>query len=53
MTRIISTDGGGIRGVIPLAVLERLGRCERADLLAGTSTGAIVEIGRASCREIV
>lgn len=48
MTRIISTDGGGIRGVIPLAVLERLGRSYRADLLAGTSTGAIVACGLAA-----
>jgi len=46
--RVLSFDGGGVRGVIPavwLTVLEeRLGSplAEHFDLLAGTSTGAIL-----------
>jgi len=51
---ILALDGGGIRGVISVAILEkieelhreRLGAdvtlCERFDLIGGTSTGAII-----------
>jgi len=51
--RILSIDGGGIRGMIPalvLAELERLtGRpvSELFDLIAGTSTGGILALGLA------
>ncbi len=49
--RILSIDGGGIRGVFPAAFLARLeeyldhpiGRY--FDLIAGTSTGGIIAIG--------
>jgi predicted acylesterase/phospholipase RssA len=49
--RILSLDGGGIRGVFPAALLARLeehldhpiGRY--FDLIAGTSTGGIIAIG--------
>src|ERR1700693_1007891 len=49
--RILSLDGGGIRGVFPAAFLARLeehlehpmGRY--FDLIAGTSTGGIIAIG--------
>ncbi len=49
--RILSLDGGGIRGVFPAAILARLeehlehpiGRY--FDLIAGTSTGGIIAIG--------
>jgi len=49
--RILSLDGGGIRGVFPAALLSRLeehlehpiGRY--FDLIAGTSTGGIIAIG--------
>lgn len=50
---IISIDGGGIRGILPLMLLsqlnrliikERLGNCinDKIDFAAGTSTGAII-----------
>ena len=48
MYRILSLDGGGVRGIVPamvLAELERLAKCRVADmfdLVAATSTGAIV-----------
>jgi hypothetical protein len=56
---ILSIDGGGVRGIIALAFLERLeallaeraGRpvrlCDHFDLVGGTSTGAIVATGLA------
>lgn len=55
LTRILSIDGGGIRGIIPGMVLTRLERilqertgnpetriADHFDLLAGTSTGGIL-----------
>jgi patatin-like phospholipase/acyl hydrolase len=48
MRRILSIDGGGIRGIIPAVVLmrleERAGRPLREifDFVAGTSTGALI-----------
>lgn len=50
---IVSIDGGGIRGILPLMILsqlnrlvikERLGSCinDKIDYAAGTSTGAII-----------
>lgn len=53
MKRILSIDGGGIRGVFPAAFLasieERCGKPigEYFDLIAGTSTGGIIAIGLA------
>jgi predicted acylesterase/phospholipase RssA len=46
--KILTIDGGGIRGLIPARVLEEIERrCEKPagelfDLVAGTSTGAII-----------
>ena len=54
MRRILSIDGGGIRGIIPavlLADLEReTGRLTREsfDFVAGTSTGAVLAAGVAA-----
>jgi patatin-like phospholipase/acyl hydrolase len=50
---VLSLDGGGIRGVLTAALLERLeegmpGFLERVDLIAGTSTGGILSLGLAS-----
>lgn len=50
-TRILSIDGGGIRGVIPAVVLAELEeQCEAPvhelfDMVAGTSTGALIALG--------
>ena len=52
--RILSIDGGGIRGAYPAAVIahweERLGTpiTEHVDLIAGTSTGGILALGLAA-----
>jgi len=53
--RILSIDGGGIRGIIPAIVLERLcaqpslhGWLDRVDLVAGTSTGGLLALGIAA-----
>ena len=54
--RILSIDGGGIRGLIPAVVLERLERLLQADspgatlassfdLISGTSTGGLIALG--------
>ena len=54
--RVLAIDGGGIRGVIPAVWLERLERATKLptvhhfDLLAGTSTGAILAAALASRR---
>lgn len=51
MTRILSIDGGGIRGIIPATVLaeieRRTGRhiADLFDVIAGTSTGGILACG--------
>jgi hypothetical protein len=51
MKTILSIDGGGVRGIIPLACLVRLeaqtGKSSRElfDFVAGTSTGAIIAAG--------
>ena len=51
--RIVSLDGGGIRGVLTAALLERLdieqpGFLAQVDLYAGTSTGGILALALAS-----
>lgn len=51
ITKILSIDGGGIRGIIPCMILEeldrRLGRPlhQVFDLIVGTSTGGIIALG--------
>lgn len=49
--RILSIDGGGIRGIIPAMVLARIEKLTNRpiaklfDLIAGTSTGGILALG--------
>ena len=49
--RVLSIDGGGIRGIIPALILaeleQRAGRpvAKMFDLIAGTSTGGILAVG--------
>jgi patatin-like phospholipase/acyl hydrolase len=50
--RVLSIDGGGIRGLLTTVVLQRLVATpglekllDRADLLAGTSTGGLLALG--------
>jgi patatin-like phospholipase/acyl hydrolase len=50
--RILSIDGGGLRGLIPLVVLERLdaakpGWRDGIHMYAGTSTGGLIALGLA------
>jgi len=53
--RIMTFDGGGVRGVYTAVLLQRLadqvpGLLDRTELLAGTSTGGIIALGLASGR---
>jgi patatin-like phospholipase/acyl hydrolase len=53
--RILSLDGGGIRGLISAILLERLeqahpGFISQVDLFAGTSTGGLLALGLATGR---
>ena len=49
--RILSIDGGGIRGLIPAMILEQIEKDtgkrihEMFDMIAGTSTGGILTLG--------
>lgn len=48
--RILSLDGGGVRGLVTVVILERLqqtfpGLLGNVDLMAGTSTGALIALG--------
>ncbi len=51
MKKILSIDGGGIRGIIPAVILSEIEKrtgnpCARLfDLIAGTSTGGILGLG--------
>lgn len=53
--RILSIDGGGVRGILALRLLQRLAAesnrpnfMDQIDLFAGTSTGGIIALGMAS-----
>jgi patatin-like phospholipase/acyl hydrolase len=51
LVKILSIDGGGIRGIIPALILAEIERrtkrpiAELFDLIAGTSTGGIIALG--------
>jgi patatin-like phospholipase/acyl hydrolase len=53
--RVLSIDGGGIRGLVPTVLLQRLlvhpgfeNLLESVDLIAGTSTGGLLALGIAN-----
>ena len=55
ISRVLTVDGGGIRGVVPTIVLQRLslepgleGWLDRVDFVAGTSTGALLVLALAA-----
>lgn len=56
--KMLALDGGGIRGVLTLALLESIERqvgrplCEYFDYIAGTSTGAIIAAGLARGKSV-
>ena len=57
MYNIFSLNGGGIRGVVEIVILERLLRyaptlLDEVDLIAGTSTGGIIALGLAAGVEL-
>ena len=50
--RILSIDGGGLRGIVPVLILQEIQRLlggkpihEMFDLIAGTSTGGLIAAG--------
>ena len=49
--KVLSIDGGGIRGIIPATILEHIEKMTHKpiaklfDLIAGTSTGGILALG--------
>ena len=52
--RVLSLDGGGIRGIVTVTLLQRLqhepgcaGLLDRVDLIAGTSTGGLIALALA------
>jgi uncharacterized protein len=57
VVKILSIDGGGIRGIIPAVVLAEVERrtakpaAQLFDLIAGTSTGGILAIGLAIAKD--
>lgn len=57
--RILSIDGGGIRGIIPVILLQRLssqpgltGWIDSVDLIAGTSTGGLIALALAAGKSL-
>jgi patatin-like phospholipase/acyl hydrolase len=57
--RILSLDGGGLRGLITVRLLQQLegspsiaGWLDQVDLVAGTSTGGIIALGLAAGRSL-
>ena len=57
MYRILSFDGGGIRGLVTLTILKRIegqipSVIQKADLVAGTSTGGIIALGLAGGKTV-
>jgi patatin-like phospholipase/acyl hydrolase len=52
---VVSIDGGGVRGIVPVIVMQRLAAepgldswLDRAELIAGTSTGGLIALSIAA-----
>ncbi|HEY3086686.1 MAG TPA: patatin-like phospholipase family protein [Jatrophihabitantaceae bacterium] len=51
LVRVLSIDGGGMRGIIPAMILAEIERRTKRpiaklfDLITGTSTGGIIALG--------
>src|SRR5487761_343716 len=49
--KVLAIDGGGIRGIIPAVILDKMQSCvgkdlwQAFDLISGTSTGGIIALG--------
>jgi hypothetical protein len=55
ITRVVSIDGGGVRGLIPVIAMQRLAAepgletwLDRTELIAGTSTGGLIALAVAA-----
>ena len=55
ITRVVSIDGGGVRGVVPVIAMQRLAAepgletwIDRTELIAGTSTGGLIALAVAA-----
>ncbi|THC94944.1 hypothetical protein EYZ11_005583 [Aspergillus tanneri] len=56
-TRILTLDGGGVRGIVELTILQQIERAlghglyiqDFFDLIVGTSTGGIIALGLGAC----
>src|SRR5262245_8318246 len=55
ITHVVSIDGGGVRGIVPVIVMERIAAepglgdwLDRTELIAGTSTGGIIALSVAA-----
>jgi hypothetical protein len=55
ITRVVSVDGGGVRGVVPVIAMQRLAAepgletwLDRTHLIAGTSTGGLIALAVAA-----
>jgi uncharacterized protein len=55
ITRVVSVDGGGVRGIVPVIVMQRLATepglatwLEQTELIAGTSTGGLIALAVAA-----
>jgi hypothetical protein len=53
--RVLSVDGGGVRGILPVIVMQRLSAepglgnwLDRTELIAGTSTGGLIALSVAA-----
>ncbi len=59
LIKVLSIDGGGIRGIVPAVILSELERVTQQpiaklfDLIAGTSSGGILALGLVKAGEVI